>query len=34
MMIAEKAADLSLGNETLAPEYVDYYRHDASAFQA
>ncbi|MFI1358288.1 choline dehydrogenase [Streptomyces sp. NPDC020898] len=28
MMIAEKAADLILGNEPLAPEYVDFYRHE------
>jgi choline dehydrogenase len=27
MMIAEKAADLILGNTPLAPERVDYYRH-------
>jgi choline dehydrogenase len=26
MMIAEKAADLILGKETLAPEEVDFYR--------
>ncbi|MBK6011697.1 choline dehydrogenase [Streptomyces sp. MBT53] len=28
MMIAEKAADLILGNEPLAPEHVDFYRHE------
>jgi len=27
MMIAEKSADLILGNTPLAPEYVDWYRH-------
>jgi choline dehydrogenase len=27
MMIAEKAADLILGTEPLAPEYVDFFRH-------
>ena len=27
MMIAEKAADLILGNTPLQPEYVDWYRH-------
>ena len=27
MMIAEKAADLILGNAPLAPEYVNWYRH-------
>lgn len=27
MMIAEKAADLILGNTPLEPEYVDWYRH-------
>jgi choline dehydrogenase len=27
MMIAEKAADLILGNEPLAPAEVDFYRH-------
>jgi choline dehydrogenase len=26
MMVAEKAADLILGNEPLAPEHVDWYR--------
>lgn len=30
MMVAEKAADLILGNEPLAPENVDYYRHQHS----
>ena len=28
MMVAEKAADLIRGNTPLAPEYVDFYRHD------
>ena len=28
MMIAEKAADLILGKEPLAPEYVGFYRHE------
>ena len=28
MMIAEKAADLILGNTPLAPETVEWYRHD------
>ena len=28
MMIAEKAADLILGEKPLAPEYVDFYRYD------
>jgi len=28
MMIAEKAADLILGNTPLAPEHVDWYRHE------
>jgi choline dehydrogenase len=28
MMIAEKTADLILGHKPLAPEYVDFYRHD------
>src|SRR5262249_26955883 len=27
MMVAEKAADLILGNTPLAPEKVDFYRH-------
>ena len=27
MMLAEKAADLVLGNTPLAPEHVDWYRH-------
>jgi choline dehydrogenase len=27
MMLAEKAADLILGNTPLEPEKVDYYRH-------
>ena len=28
MMIAEKAADLILGNTALPPEHVDFYRHE------
>jgi choline dehydrogenase len=28
MMLAEKAADLILGNTPLAPEHVDWYRHE------
>ncbi|MDV6013376.1 choline dehydrogenase [Haloechinothrix sp. LS1_15] len=28
MMLAEKAADLILGNTPLPPEHVDFYRHD------
>lgn len=28
MMLAEKAADLILGNEVLAPETVNFFRHD------
>jgi choline dehydrogenase len=31
MMLAEKAADLILGNESLAPESVNFYRHDMSS---
>jgi choline dehydrogenase len=31
MMIAEKAADLILGNTPLAPEHTEYYRHQPSA---
>ncbi len=27
MMVAEKAADLILGNEPLPPEHVGFYRH-------
>jgi choline dehydrogenase len=27
MMLAEKAADIILGNKPLTPEVVDYYRH-------
>jgi choline dehydrogenase len=27
MMIAEKAADLITGADSLPPEYVDWYRH-------
>lgn len=30
MMVAEKAADLILGNEPLPPERLDFYRHVAS----
>jgi choline dehydrogenase len=30
MMLAEKAADLILGNTPLAPQPVDFYRHDAA----
>jgi choline dehydrogenase len=29
MMVAEKAADLILGNTPLAATPVDFYRHDA-----
>jgi choline dehydrogenase len=29
MMLAEKAADLILGNTPLAPEHTDFYRHGA-----
>jgi choline dehydrogenase len=28
MMVAEKASDLILGNTPLAPEHVDFYRHE------
>ena len=31
MMVAEKAADLILGNEPLPPEPVEFYRHAAAA---
>jgi choline dehydrogenase len=31
MMIAEKAADLILGNEPLAPSTAPFYRHDQTA---
>ena len=31
MMLAEKAADLILGNTPLPPTTVDFYRHDAAA---
>jgi choline dehydrogenase len=31
MMVAEKAADLILGNTPLAPEKADFYRHSAAA---
>ncbi|MGM0656115.1 MAG: choline dehydrogenase [Thermodesulfobacteriota bacterium] len=34
MMIAEKAADLILGNTLLKPEFVDYYKHGAGAVSA
>ena len=27
MMLAEKSADLILGNAPLAPEYTEFYRH-------
>jgi choline dehydrogenase len=27
MMVAEKAADLILGNTPLAPENIEFYRH-------
>jgi choline dehydrogenase len=27
MMLAEKAADLVLGNTPLAPEHAEFYRH-------
>ena len=30
MMLAEKAADLILGNTPLAPQQVDFYRHGVS----
>ena len=28
MMLAEKAADMILGKTPLAPEHVDFYRHE------
>jgi choline dehydrogenase len=28
MMLAEKAADIILGKKPLAPEVVDFYRHN------
>jgi choline dehydrogenase len=31
MMIAEKAADLIMGNTPLPPEPVDFYRHNSGA---
>nr|WP_289039436.1 choline dehydrogenase [uncultured Allobacillus sp.] len=31
LMLAEKAADIILGNEPLEPEYKDYYRHGVHA---
>ena len=31
MMVAEKAADLILGNTPLAPDRVPFYRHSAAA---
>ena len=34
MMIAEKAADLILGNTLLKPEFADYYKHGAGAVSA
>ena len=33
MMVAEKAADLILGNQPLAPATVDFYRHGAATPQ-
>ncbi len=34
MMLAEKAADLVLGNTPLAPEHVPFYRHESAAVPA
>ncbi|MBA0126078.1 choline dehydrogenase [Haloechinothrix sp. YIM 98757] len=34
MMLAEKAADLVLGNTPLPPSYADYYRHGSSEQEA
>jgi choline dehydrogenase len=34
MMVAEKAADLILGNTPLPPEHVEYYRHRSPAVDA
>jgi choline dehydrogenase len=34
MMLAEKAADLILGNTPLAPEPIPYYRHGVSPVPA
>lgn len=31
LMLAEKAADIILGNEPLEPEYKDYYVHGVHA---
>jgi choline dehydrogenase len=31
MMLAEKAADLVLGNTPLPPEPIEFYRHDPAA---
>ena len=31
MMVAEKAADLIIGNEPLAPERLPFYRHQVPA---
>ncbi len=31
MMIAEKAADLIMGNTPLTPEAIPYYRHESGA---
>ena len=31
MMIAEKSADLILGNTPLEPEHVEFYRHGSDA---
>jgi len=30
MMVAEKSADLILGNTPLAPEPIEFYRHEVS----
>ena len=31
MMLAEKASDLILGNTPLAPEHLNFYRHQIAA---
>jgi choline dehydrogenase len=31
MMVAEKSADMILGNTPLAPEPVEFYRHGQAA---
>ena len=31
MMVAEKSADMILGNTPLAPEHVEFYRHGQEA---